>query len=171
VLFGPSASNVPDGNDQSDQRPDVVPGVSVIPPGGATQGMWINPAAFQSPPTDSQGNLLRFGDAGRGLVRAPSVWQIDFTLAKQTKISERLSLEFRADAFNIFNHKQLGDPAKITLDFINSDTNGNPTVGSLSTPGDFGMINTTVNFNNNNDNFGPGNTGTGLQRKSSLVCG
>jgi Carboxypeptidase regulatory-like domain len=104
-------------------------------------------------------------DDGRGLVRAPDVWQIDFTLAKQTKITEWLSLEFRADAFNIFNHKQLGDPAKITLDFINADANGNPTFGSLSTPGDFGMINTTVNFNNNNDNFGPGNTGTGLPRQ------
>jgi Carboxypeptidase regulatory-like domain/TonB dependent receptor len=165
VLFGPSASNIPDGNDQSDQRPDVVQGVSIIPPGGATQSVWINPAAFQSPPTDSMGNLLRFGDAGRGLVRAPHVWQIDFTLAKQTRITEWLSLEFRADAFNIFNHKQLGDPAKITLDFINADANGNPTFGSLSTPGDFGMINTTVNFNNNNDNFGPGNTGTGLPRQ------
>ncbi|MFY9529628.1 MAG: carboxypeptidase regulatory-like domain-containing protein [Candidatus Acidiferrales bacterium] len=152
VIFSPSASNLPDGNDQSDQRPDLVPGVSLTPPGGATSALWINPAAFQSPPTDINGNLLRWGNAGRGLVRAPSVWQVDFALAKNTKLTERLAMEFRVEAFNIFNHTQLGDPS--ALDFQSST---------------FGQINTTVNFNNNNDSFAPDNVGSGLPRQLEFV--
>jgi len=35
----------------------------------------------------------------------------------------------------------------------------------LSVPGDFGLISTTVNFNNNNDNAASPNTGTGLPRQ------
>jgi hypothetical protein len=56
------------------------------------------------------------------------------------------------EAFNIFNHMQLGDPSNLDI---------------LS--GGFGVIDTTVNFNNNNDNFGPGNTGTGLPRQIEFM--
>ena len=45
VLVNRSATAVPDGN-TTDQRPDMVPGVSLRPPGGATIGQWINSAAF-----------------------------------------------------------------------------------------------------------------------------
>src|SRR5262249_32092152 len=42
------ASDVPGGYSLS-QRPDIVPGVSIIPPGGRTISRWINPAAFRVP--------------------------------------------------------------------------------------------------------------------------
>ena len=42
-----------------------------LSPANQNPNNWINPAAFTSPPTDANGNLLRWGDAGRGLVRAP----------------------------------------------------------------------------------------------------
>lgn len=153
VIFSPDASIIPDGNNNSDQRPDLVPGVSLTPPGGATAAQWINPAAFAPPPINPATGLMEhFGDAGRGLVRASSVWQIDFALAKATKLTERLGMEFRVEAFNIFNHTQLGDPNQ--LDF---------------TAQTFGMINTTVNFNNNNDNSSSTNVGTGLPRQLQFM--
>jgi len=176
VLYGPDGSLLPDGNDNSDQRPDIVPGVSVVPT-GQNANNWINPNAFQSPPTDANGNLLRWGDAGRGLVRSPTTWQIDFALMKQTKITERLSLEFYAQFFNIFNKDQLADPTSITLTFnpACNDPNANcavnlgvpvPTPAStVSPPGGFGIISSIVNFNNNNDSFAPDNVGSGTPRQ------
>jgi hypothetical protein len=176
VLFSPDGSFLPDGNDRSNQRPDLVPGVPVVP---ANQGAnnWINPAAFQSPPTDANGNLLRFGNAGRGLVRAPNTWQIDLALTKRTKISERLTLEFRAEAFNVFNRNQLADPSSITLNFnpACNDPNANcavnfgtpvPTpVSTVTPPGGFGIISSIANFNSNNDSFAPDNVGSGTPRQ------
>jgi hypothetical protein len=103
VTVDRSSSSVPDGN-ATDQRPDLVPGVSLIPPGGKTIGEWINPAAFAIPANGT------FGDAPRDVARGPGAWQMDFGLGKQIPFTERVGLEFRAEFFNIFNHPQYGLP-------------------------------------------------------------
>jgi len=174
VLFSPDGSFLPDGNDSSNQRPDLVSGVSVVP-ANQNANNWINPAAFQSPPTDANGNLQRFGNAGRGLVRAQNTWQIDLALTKRTRITERLTLEFAAQAFNIFNRNQLADPGSITLNFNPACQNPNANCASfvtppvpastVSPPGGFGVISSTVNFNSNNDSFAPDNVGSGTPRQ------
>jgi hypothetical protein len=66
----------------------------------------LNPAAFVAP----QG--LTFGDAGRNSLNNPSRWNVDVAFSKGIPISERFSAEFRAEAFNLFNHTQfrLYDP-------------------------------------------------------------
>lgn len=103
VLVNRSSSSVPDGN-TNDQRPDLVPGVSLTPPGGATVAQWINPAAFAVPADGT------FGDAPRDLLRGPGAWQMDFGLGKHISLTERAKLEFRSEFFNIFNHPQYGLP-------------------------------------------------------------
>jgi len=103
VTLNRSSSAVPDGN-TTDQRPDLVPGVSLIPPGGATIGEWINPAAFAVPANGT------FGDAPRDIARGPGAWQMDFGLGKRIALSERARLEFRSEFFNIFNRPQYGLP-------------------------------------------------------------
>ena len=75
VLVNRSSSATPDGN-TTDQRPDLVPGVSLTPPGGTTIGQWINPAAFVAPQNDT------CGDAPRDVFRGPGAWQIDMGLGK-----------------------------------------------------------------------------------------
>lgn len=157
VLIGTGAGVLPDNNSTSDERPDLVPGVPVIPP-GQNSNNWININAFAPPPTGANGINLHFGNAGRGLVRAPHAWQIDTGISKATKMNERLSIQFRADIFNVLNHVQFGDPNQ--LDIL---------AGNFAQGGNFGVINSTANFNNNNDNFGPGNTGTGLPRQIQLA--
>ncbi len=72
----------------------------------------INAAALAPPPTDNNGNFLRFGDAPNGLIRALNSWQIDLAITKETKLSERVAMEFAVQAFNIFNHVQLADPGR-----------------------------------------------------------
>jgi len=157
---------LPDGNDQTSQRPDVVPGVSLTLPGGGHHGVpLINPAAFQAPPTDANGNFTSFGDAGNGLLRAPDSWQIDLALTKETKLTERFSMEFAVQAFNILNHVQLGDPGTLSLVYDPSASS----TGFLTNPGNFGVITSTVNFNNNNDNKASPNTGTGLPRQLQFM--
>jgi hypothetical protein len=158
---------LPDGNDQTNQRPDLIPGVPVTLPGGGRNGVpLINAAAFQAPPQDANGNFLRFGNAPNGLMRALNSWQIDFALTKETKLTERASMEFAVQAFNIFNHIQLGDPGSLSLVYDASP--GHP-ASFLDTPGTFGIITSTVNFNNNNDNKASPNTGTGLPRQIQFM--
>jgi hypothetical protein len=67
-----------------------------------------NPAAFAAPVG------LTFGDAGRNFMRNPDRLNFDTALLKHFKITEGSNLEFRAEAFNVFNHAQfrIYDPDK-----------------------------------------------------------
>lgn len=129
----PSSYTAPDGATGT-ERPDLVPGVSLIPPGGRTVNQWINPAAFAYPGTYSS---TGFGDAPRDLVRGPGTWQIDLSADKAFPLREGQQFEFRSEFYNVFNHPQLGQPVAICS-------------VSSSTPGcasGFGAITTTVNLN------------------------
>jgi hypothetical protein len=103
VLVNRSSASMPDGNSSS-PRPDLVPGVSLTPPGGKTLAEWINPAAFAIPAAGT------FGDAPRNLARGPGAWQIDLGTAKRIQLGESGWLEFRSEFFNVFNHPQYGLP-------------------------------------------------------------
>jgi hypothetical protein len=50
------------------------------------------------------------GGLGRDPIVGPGFLDTDFSLAKNTKITERFSVEFRAEIFDIFNHPNFGDP-------------------------------------------------------------
>jgi hypothetical protein len=81
-----------------------VPGVSVIPAGGQTITNWINPVAFSIPARGTWGN------AGRALIRAPGLFQVDTAIARSVRITERSNVQFRLEAFNVFNRVELGSP-------------------------------------------------------------
>ena len=113
-------------------RPNLVPGVPLTPPGGRTIAQWINPAAFSLPASGT------FGDAPRNLFAGPGTWQVDTGVAKTFPLAERTRVEFRAEAFNVFNHPQLGPP-NVTC----TVTSSTPT-GCAS---GFGSITTALNLN------------------------
>jgi hypothetical protein len=185
-----SPDQLPDGNDQTNQRPDLVPGVPLYLPGGVhNHTIPINPAAFAPPPIDPTGAddpgtgictntcglVSRFGNAPNGLIRALHSWQIDIALTKITRITERVSTEFGVQFFNIFNHTQYGDPSTDNLSFNYQqalDSGGNPIPNNwIIQPVNptFGQITSTNNFNNNNDNAASPNTGTGLPRQIQFM--
>jgi hypothetical protein len=61
-----------------------------------------NPDAFASP------TGLTLGNTGRNFLRNPGHWNIDMAVFKHFAIKERAAFEFRAEAFNIFNHTEWG---------------------------------------------------------------
>jgi hypothetical protein len=184
VTYNVQPIQLPDDNDQTSQRPDLVPGVPLyIPGGGHNDVPLINANAFQAPPQNLAidapdlvtgapgvpGAVTRFGNAGNGIIRALPSWQIDLALTKETKLTERFALEFGVQAFNIFNHTQLGDPHNLQLDYVPNPNDPTGTTFVTSASKDFGVINTTNNFNNNNDNDASPNTGTGLPRQIQFM--
>jgi len=103
VTLSRSAAALPDGLN-SGQRPDLVAGQSLYPANGSTVTLWYNPLAFTTPANGVWGN------AGRNLLRASGIWQMDTSLDKRFKLGERMALSFRADVFNLFNRAQIGNP-------------------------------------------------------------
>jgi hypothetical protein len=78
-------------------RPDVIGDPNSGP---KTLTQWFNIAAFAPVPA----NQFRNGNAGRGIVLGPGFSQWDVSLFKNLKLSERVSSQFRVEAFNAFNH-------------------------------------------------------------------
>jgi hypothetical protein len=54
--------------------------------------------------------LGTFGNSGRNALYGPHFVNLDFGLVKRTRLTEKLGLEFRFEAFNIFNHPNFGVP-------------------------------------------------------------
>ena len=103
-----------------EERPNYIYGDSLTPVGGSIPNHWINASAFAIPAGQTFGNL------GRNAFRAPEISQLDMGLSKYAAITERLSIRFRADFFNVFNRAQFGAP--------NADLSQN----------NFGAITTTI---------------------------
>ncbi len=81
--------------------PDVVKGLPQAPNNFQSFGPIIgNPSEFVAP------RGLTFGDAGRNFLNNPGRANFDMALLKHFKIRESAQLEFRAEAFNVFNHTQ-----------------------------------------------------------------
>jgi hypothetical protein len=55
-------------------------------------------------------NVFHFGNLGRNSIVGPDFKNADVSLAKVTKITERVNTEFRAEVFDVFNHPNLGNP-------------------------------------------------------------
>ena len=102
ITIDRSSSSVATGY-TTNQRPDRVVGVPLLPPGGRGIHHWLNPLAFTAP-------AGLYGDAGRNLARAPNLWQADVALARDMTFRERVAVQFRAECFNAFNRAQYGSP-------------------------------------------------------------
>jgi hypothetical protein len=82
-------------------------------------GLWLNPAAFATPASG------QFGNCPVGRYHGPGFTNVDLSLFKSFPIRESMRFEFRAEAFNAFNHANFSNPG-----------------GDIS--GGFGVISNTV---------------------------
>ncbi|HTS47235.1 MAG TPA: carboxypeptidase regulatory-like domain-containing protein [Bryobacteraceae bacterium] len=93
-----------DGDIRTPDRPSLNPSFT----GPVIEGQqlqWFNPNAFVLPPFGTWGNL------GRGVYSGPGLGELDFSVFKNTRITERSALQFRTEFFNITNRVNLGTPS------------------------------------------------------------
>ena len=131
-------STSPDPGGFATSRPDIVSGQPVWlygnqcilvdgPPCAGGKG--LNPGAFSIPPTVRQGTEGRNDIAGFGLT------EVDTSVSRVFPIHERVKLAFRADAFNLFNHPNFGNPPgdiEFGTSFLQSQVMLNRTLGGLN---------------------------------------
>src|SRR5207237_2511144 len=101
---------------------------------------YFDPRSFAPVP----GGQIRFGTSGRNNVRGPGLFNLDASLFRDFKITERVAFQIRAEMFGATNTPHYGNPG---IDVTNAST--------------FGVITSTLNT------AGRG-TGTGGERQTFL---
>lgn len=83
-------------------RPDLVANPA-LPESQRTIQRWFNTAAFAVPSGT-------FGNAGRGILYGPEAVNFDFSVFKNFIVAERMTVQFRTEFFNLFNHPNFDPP-------------------------------------------------------------
>ena len=95
---------VQNSNGSNTGRPDLIAGCQLYP-AHQTLLNWFNPSCFTLQPVGTYGN------AGRNIIIGPNLWDMDASLIKDTKVRERFTVQFRAEAFNLLNHPSFQNPS------------------------------------------------------------
>ncbi|MFZ1918577.1 MAG: carboxypeptidase regulatory-like domain-containing protein [Terriglobales bacterium] len=90
-------------NGYFNQRPNLIPGVDPIIHNWSPATGYLNLNAFVQPNGTP-------GDLGRNATYGPGYKNLDFSITKNTQMTERLNLQMRAEFFNILNHPNFAQP-------------------------------------------------------------
>jgi len=116
---GRVGSNISANGDRwAPDRPNLNPGFSPNPTSGVSAGcgkiakgtplgtptLWYDPCAFSRPTPGTYGNL------GRNTITGPGYDEIDASIAKVFKPSERINVQLRGEFFNLLNHANFYEP-------------------------------------------------------------
>jgi hypothetical protein len=108
--------------------PEIVGPLDITNPRSSANNQFFSPAAFGPQALGTE------GDSPRRWFHGPGLNNWDFALLKNTALTERVNLEFRAELFNVFNHTQFNTPLGLTgsasFGQVTSDTG--PRIGQLS---------------------------------------
>ena len=104
---------------------------SIVNVGGSIYEQWINPAAFVNAPAGTFGTSPRNGYYGPGFM------DVDFSVVKNTPITERVKAQFRIELFNLFNRRNLAPPSNFCSGTPGSSCTGGSLGQSADTVGDF----------------------------------
>ena len=144
-------------------RPDIVGN----PYAGTSGTNLLNLAAFAAPctvdtnpasPTYNTCIDPHPGSEGRNAFNSPNYANFDFSLTKTSHLSEKVSMELRADFFNIFNHPNFSNPLLpgFGIDaFTNATVDGNRVVAA-SGPGQYLTTTATPDVGSGNPYLGGG---------------
>ncbi|MGO9641688.1 MAG: carboxypeptidase regulatory-like domain-containing protein [Candidatus Acidiferrales bacterium] len=93
---------------------------------------WFNPSAFIAPPSNSG----FYGNVGRDTYTGPGLATWDFSAFKDTQLSERMSLQFRVEIFNLLNQANFNTP-NLIVDVLQAPPNAtfpeqSPTAGQVT---------------------------------------
>jgi hypothetical protein len=79
-------------------------------------GRWIDGSALCAPPVLGADGSAGYGNAGQSIVDGPGQVNVDFSLAKRTRVGglrENAELAFRAEFYNALNHPQFANPGTV----------------------------------------------------------
>ena len=133
------------------QRPNIIAGVNPILPNWTPTTGYLNPQAFVQPAFGT------FGDLGRNSIYGPGYGSLDFSVNKNTALTDRLNLQLRAEFFNILNHPNFALPnaRSFVPGFVDNGTPGNPQIVPQNS-GPQGLINQTPDVAQTNPGLGGG---------------
>lgn len=114
--------------------PNQVASLGITNPRNNPTHLYFNPGAFEPSALGQEGN------ARRRFFNGPGINNWDFALLKNTAITERFTLQFRSEFFNLFNHAQFLTPSGI-VGYTNITPGPNPT-GTPSAS--FGTVTNTL---------------------------
>ncbi len=75
---------------------------------GNALGQWITVSGFGNPVGQTT-----LGNAGRNNFIGPAFGDIDIAFVKNTKVTERMNVQLRMDAFDVLNHPNYGQPSRV----------------------------------------------------------
>jgi TonB dependent receptor len=121
------------GTNEGTQRADFVPGVS--PTAGYHQskvdGLWLNPLAFEDAAPGT------FGSTGRNAYVGPGFGDVDFSIFKNTPITERVTTQLRIEMFNLLNRTNFASPISNGSDAFNPNYTYDNALNLSTTIGSF----------------------------------
>ncbi len=126
--FSPQLSYNPSNN--GDTRNPVRPFANPAFTGPVILGnpkQWFNPAAFLAP-ANTAANGGFYGNVGRDTLIGPGLATWDFSVLKETRIRERLNLQFRTELFNLLNRANFNQPNAIVF----TPSGVSPTAGAIT---------------------------------------
>jgi hypothetical protein len=112
-------------------RPSILSGCQ-LKPAQQSVSQWFNPACFVSPSSTAVGPGYGFGDAPIGNMESMRLINMDVSLVKNILFGESKRLQFRAEAFNVFNHMVLAVPATSIAPSFSGGTVSYGTAGVVS---------------------------------------
>jgi hypothetical protein len=114
-------------NGQGNQRPNKLSDDVYVKEGYR----WLNPTAFQAPAAGTFGNLVNNSLIG------PGRFNVDMGLVRSFRLGGDRQVQFRAEAFNVFNRVQLGNPVAAL---------NNPNFGFITTAGEPRIIQLALKY-------------------------
>ena len=110
-----------------DSRNPIRPSVNPAFQGNVVLGtpnQYFNPAAFSVPASGTYGNL------GRDTLTGPGIVSLDLSALKNTNLTEKVRLQFRAEFFNVLNHANFSTPNPVV--FTSASSTPAPTAGLIT---------------------------------------
>jgi hypothetical protein len=123
-------------------RPDYVPGQALWVPNHRWPNSSYNINAFAIEPTYDGTPGATIGTVGRNALRGPAYFQLDLSGMKNFVITERVTMQFRADIFNIFNHPNFTSPDGGICTSVSGASGGTP--AGCTANSNFGRVGQTI---------------------------
>jgi hypothetical protein len=138
-----SFNNSNDNDTEFVDRPNLVPGRTISSlTNGVTAGcpgiaagqklgtpqLWFDPCAFTLPPAGT------YGDLAREALQGPDLFNVNFTVLKDTQLTERTKLQFRTEFFNLFNRNNFNFPNAVMFNASGTHNGNEGQITNTATP-------------------------------------